>query len=270
MQSIRECSLSLEVSDLMVVHSTNVTEASPTSLSSSPTGSLSASETKQSSHTTNAGAIAGGVVGGVVLVAALLLAYLWHRRSHQSRVVSPFNVEKREQQPTIFEHDNEAKVADIGQGTKGPDNVPSLAHSMSRGESSSSSAAESTQLSETALRQSLQALRAQVDVARAERGMSAASIHPSQVSSSGKLSKASALESEILSLRAEVLQLRAQQDRRDSTPAPVSPVTTDLIREIALLRAEMDEMREINQGALPSYSPPARPLPGFPGQEFTL
>lgn len=223
----------------------------------------------QSSHKTNTGAIAGGVVGGVVLVAALLLAYWWHRRSPKSRAITPFNVETRNQKPAILDDHDEEKVADIGQGAKSPGFVSPVVRSMARGESSSSAAGESAQLSDTALRQSIQALRAQLDAARAERGMSPASIHPSHTSTSGKTSKTSALEGEIHSLRAEVEQLRARQDHRDSAQTPESPAAPDLAREIAMLRAEMDEIREISHGPLPSYSPPARPLPGFTSPGFT-
>lgn len=68
----------------------------------------------------------------------------------------------------------------------------------------------------------------------------------------------------------EVQKLRVQQDIRDSAPAPISPVTGNLIREIVLLRAlaEMDEMREVSQGPLPSYSPPPQPIPGISAPRY--
>lgn len=137
----------------------------------------SASDTTRSIRGINVSAIAGGVVGGVVLAVAVLLAYLWHRRSHKPRTITPFDVDRHEQPKPAEEVEGTEKTHVIGQGAKGPSYVLPFLHDLSLAQYSGPTAAVSTQQLDDALRRTIQALRAEVDAARAERGMSAGSIN---------------------------------------------------------------------------------------------
>lgn len=249
-----------------MLYSTNTTDSTNTTTSgsgssapSTPTGATSANDGTQSSHKSNSGAIAGGVVGGVVLLAVLLLGWLWYRRrSNKPHAITPYHEDAR----------SEDKGVDVGHA-RGQRYVAPLAFDSSREEVSQSSRPQSSQASDDSLRQNIQTLRDQLKALRAERGMRASATPPSQYSSTNDSQKASPLAFEIQSLREEIEQLRTQQT---SVTSPTSPATTDLMMEISFLRAEMDEMRmqqDIIQGPLPSYSPPARPLPGVPITGFT-
>ncbi|KAI0092532.1 hypothetical protein BDY19DRAFT_990247 [Irpex rosettiformis] len=159
--------------------------------------------------------------------------------------------------------------------------------------------------SEAILQRELQSLQDRLTVARAtksSRGASAASKSSaalSESSTAGHQEPSTAPSSnnnpsgeEIQRLRAEIEELRARQRlQHQITPDSVlppqlssssvgtngvsavapSPVEVELMRQISLLRNEMEEMRMQQElgiplghdEALPSYSPPSPPIPGY-------
>lgn len=274
MQYIREC-VPVAVFAIASSHasryvSTNVTDEAASSLSpsSGPTDAPSAGTNTHSPRKTNVGAIAGGVVAGVVILAALLLAIFWHRhRSHKQHAVTPFDATTRPngKASTISADQREPKAVNSGKSYVASEQTHDLGTLEVSAGALSLTTPEVSRLSSDEPPLQLQNSHGELYAARAPRVEPA---HPSQETLPADSSKTSPLGNEMQSLRAELAHLRSQQEHGNAATAPSTAATPELMREIAVLRAEMDAMRlqeELSQGSLPSYSPPAQPLHGFFG-----
>lgn len=173
---------------------------------------------------------------------------------------------------------------------------------VSHSETSSPLASPSS-ASEVLLQRELQSLQNRLAEARASKSASSTTaVSDSEVSSPSRLPKSSSSGSsisgetparttgssgdEVQRLRAEIEQLRSQQQPQlplvyaggppsstlSANPSAnivaTSPVEVELMRQISVLRDEMERMRmqqDFGMGdeALPSYSPPSRPIPGY-------
>jgi hypothetical protein len=211
-------------------------------------------------------------VGGVALLLAIIVGFLWYRkRGQRSKATNITPFQAASDQPFSNERTTqEEKTVDIVRGfALEPLKVD---HELTT-DRTSESANSPTPSSDAALRASLQVLRDQIASLRASRPFPVSSDTSTYRTTSSGPSKAeraygSHIENEMRALRQELEQLRAQQEAQSVlfSPSSVSSGGADLLQEIAGLRAEMDEMRmqhDIIRGPLPSYSPPARPLPGF-------
>ena len=209
-------------------------------------------------HHKSLAAIAGGIVGGVLLAFVLLASCIWYRRrSDKTHMVIPFSAGGHTEDKDTTANtpaQSEISVAPLTKGTYHEDAFCSTGR-------------EPSEASDDSLRQNIRNLWEQMEALRAEHGLAVSTAATSGVT--GDSTSSSSLHREFQILRKAIEQLRTEQSPVASS---ASPATTDLLREMAFLRAEMDEMRlqqEIIQGPLPSYSPPSQPLPGFPGQTYT-
>ncbi|KAI0347309.1 hypothetical protein BDW22DRAFT_1425354 [Trametopsis cervina] len=244
--------------------------ASPTSAqTSAPTTAGAGSITGSSSHKPNIGAIVGGITGGIIFfILILALAFWWIRRRYEPSTVTPYEDPRR--RDVISNQADEETLAKTSEKNRSDyvreDSVVPLTYSVSDAPSSSISPPSDIAAitSDNQLRESAQILRDQLAALRSEQPAAEGSASGESNAASSRTARAVALEEEVHDLRKQVQVLRAQQEQGTST-SPTTPQTgtTELMHEIAVLRAEIDEIR-MHQAdeALPSYSPPARPLPG--------
>lgn len=240
---------------------------SATSLLSAPTSSVSVSgnASNESHRKVNVGAIVGGVLGAIILLGVVVGLVLccrnrgrrWEDHDHLHKVV-PF-------QGSTTDNDEEISISKPQPGPpstrstlplSGDEKSPSTAEFASL--ASSSSKPLTTTSESTSLREQVNSLRAELEVLRSRdqsSGPSRSSRHPSS-------SVTTPLINEIALLREEVTQLKVRQERKQSRERPLpSPMNETLVREVASLRAELEELRsqhDLSQlgDMLPRYSPP--------------
>ncbi|KAI0796187.1 hypothetical protein C8Q75DRAFT_803223 [Abortiporus biennis] len=258
----------------------NIVPSTSTTTSPSPSNT----ESVTSGHKTNVGAIVGGVVGGVAFIVALLAVFFLYRRHRRPQAVTPIvyksGLLEPDEAPTesksrgIFvgvvpqtsaalsytpsSNATTATSADPPSSDANPP-IPVSKVDSSYGTDVTSSTDDLNHTDASSLREQVRILRADLEaMRRSNRNASTNSPttvpSPSSGSGNGLTSTASSPSKQ------RTFDSETQKEETQQNPAS-APDTANLLREMAIIRGEIAELRmqqELIQIAepLPEYTPP--------------
>lgn len=263
---------------ILTLHSTNTTDDGATSTSSilssftpsflplahtsspssTPAGYTSAEDPP--SRTTNTAAIAAGVVGGVILVVLVILTFLWHRR----RLIRTHPTV-----PSVDDAIQDDKIANIRTGARGRRyyiDTPVVTYICPGSRNSLPELEQASSDSPSERRQNIRTFRKQVDASGHGSG-------PARGRHEPHLNSPHSTARDPRSLHEPIEQPVVPSSAPSPRTAPLA-TSPELLREVALLRAETEAIRlrqDTMQDPLPSYSPPPwqPPASDSSGQDYT-